>query len=59
MNDDNKKNFMKESSSHVSNMNSTLKNIKSDVMVDFVWVNSRGITIVTNKVASSLDLQTI
>jgi len=59
MNDDNKKNFMKESSSHVTNMNSTLKNIKSDVMVDFVWVNSRGITIVTNKVASSLDLQTI
>jgi len=36
MNDDNKKNFMKESSSHVTNINSALKNIKSEVMVDFV-----------------------
>jgi len=59
INNDNKKNFMKESSSHVTNMNSTLKNIKSDVMVDFVQVNPRSIIIVTNKVASSLDLQTI
>ena len=59
MNSDNKKNFMEESSSYVTNMNSILKSIKLDVMIDFVWVNPRGIIIVTNKVASSLDLQTI
>ena len=36
MNNDNKKNFIEKSSSHVTNMNSALKNIKSEVMVDFV-----------------------
>lgn len=36
MNDDSKKNFIEKSSSHVTNINSTLKNIKLDVMVDFV-----------------------
>jgi len=33
-NDDNKKHFIKESSSHISNINRALKNIKSDVMVN-------------------------
>ena len=59
MNNDNKKNFIEKSSSHITNMNSALKNIKSEVMVDFVWVNPKDIIIVTNKVASTLDLQTI
>ena len=59
MNNNNKKNFIEESNSHVTNMNSILKNIKLYVMVDFVWVNLRDIIIVTNKVTFSLDLQTI
>jgi len=59
MNNDNKKNFMEKSSSYVTNMNSTLKNIKLDVMVDFAQVDSRDIIIVTNKVVFSLNLQTI
>ena len=36
MNSDNIKKFMKKSSSHVSNLNRVLKNIKSEVIVDFV-----------------------
>ena len=36
MNKENKKNFMKESSAHVTNMNRVLKNIKLEVMVDFM-----------------------
>lgn len=36
MNNDNKKNFIEKSSSHITNMNSALKNIKLEVMVDFV-----------------------
>ena len=56
MNNDNKKNFMEESNSHVTNMNSVLKNIKSEVMVDFVWVDPKDIIIMTNKVALILDL---
>ena len=50
---------MKESSVHVTNMNKALKNIKTDVIVNFIWSDSRGIIIVTNKVALSLDLQMI
>ena len=36
MNNDNKKNFMEKSSGYVTNMNNTLKNIKSEIIVDFV-----------------------
>ncbi len=50
---------MDESSSHVLNLNRALKNIKLETMVNFVWSDSIGITIVTNKVALTLDLQTI
>jgi len=56
---DNKKNFMKESNIHVLNMNEALKNIKSNILVDFIYSDVASITIVTNKVTTSLDLQTI
>jgi len=59
MNNDNKAKFMKSSSSYITNLNRALKNIKSEVMVDFICMDQAGITIVTNKVTSSLDLQTI
>jgi len=59
INNNNKRNFMEKSSSHVTNMNSTLKDVKSEIMVDFVQVNFKDIIIVTNKVALILDLQTI
>lgn len=59
INNTNKNNFMKESSAHVTNMNKTLKNIKTDVMVDFIQKDLNGITIVTNKVVSTLELQII
>ena len=59
INSDNIKKFMKESSSYISNLNRALKNNKSEVMVDFVQSDSVGITIITNKVASALDLQSI
>jgi len=59
MNNDNKAKFMKLSSSYITNLNRALKNIKSEVMVDFICMDQAGITIVTNKVTSSLDLQTI
>ena len=56
---ENKVKFMEESSVHITNLNRALKNIKSEVMVDFVHSDQAGITIVTNKVASPLDLQMI
>jgi len=54
-----KKNFMDKSNAHVSNINRILKNIKSDILVDFIHTDATYIIVVTNKVASSLDLQTI
>jgi len=50
---------MEDSSNHITNLNRTLKKIKSDIMVDFIHQEQSGITIVTNKVISLLDLQTI
>ena len=50
---------MKKLSSHVTNINRVLKNIKSEVMADFIHMENSGLVIMTNKVASALDLQTI
>ena len=54
-----KKNFMDKSNAHVSNINRVLKNIKSNILVDFIHTDTADIIVVTNKVVSSLNLQTI
>jgi len=56
---DNKNRFMSNSSAHIGNINRVLKNIKLEVKANFVWAEQAGITIVTNKVTASLNLQTI
>ena len=56
---DNVNNFVKESSIHVANINRALKNIKLDIMANFIWVEKNGIIISTNKIVNPLDLQTI
>ena len=56
---DNKTKFIETFSTHITNINKVLKNIKSDIMVDFIQMNQAGVIIITNKVAFSLDLQTI
>ena len=50
---------MDKSNAHVSNINRVLKNIKSDILVDFIHTDTADIIVVTNKVVSSLNLQTI
>ena len=52
----NKTNFIKDNSNYVTNLNRILKNIKSDIMVDFIHQEISEITIVINKVTSTLDL---
>ena len=59
MNLDNANKFMKDSSIHVTNINRALKNIKSDVIADFIHIENRRVVIITNKVAGALNLQTI
>ena len=51
--------FMAFASNHITNINRALKNIKSDVLADYVQQESTGITIVTNNIALPSDLQTI
>ena len=59
MNTKNRICFMKDSNAYVSNINRALKNIKSEIVADFIYLNNRGIIITTNKVLSMLNLQTI
>ena len=59
MNNNNKIKIMEDSSNHVTNLNRSLKNIKSNIIVNFIQPDQSGITIVTNKVTSALELQTI
>jgi len=55
----NKAKFMASLSLQITNINSVLRNIKSDVMADFVWAEQLGIIITMNNVTLPLDLQTI
>ena len=59
MSNNNKTKFIEESSAYVTNINRALKNIKSEIMADFAHSDQADITIVTNKVTSLLDFQTI
>ena len=50
---------MKYSSTHISNLNRALRNIKSEAMVDFVYQELAGVVIITSKVSLELELQII
>jgi len=51
--------FIKDLSTHIVNINRILKNIKSSTMADFIHIDSKGIIITTNNIASLSDLQAI
>ena len=59
MNNDITKKFIKDSSSHVVNINWALKTIKSSIIANFIWVENKSIIIMTNNVSSGSDLQKI
>lgn len=56
---DNRSKFLELLNAYILNINRVLKDIKSEVIANFVHSNQAGIIIVMNKVASSLYLQTI
>ena len=56
MGNDNIDKFMKNSSIHVANLNRNLRNTKFEVLVDFIWSDLLGVTVVTNKVLLSSNL---
>jgi len=59
MNNDNKTKFIALSSNYIANLNKALKNIKSDVIVDYAYMDQNNIIIVTNKIAFLSNLQII
>ena len=56
INNDITKEFIKDSSSHVVNINQALKAIKSSTIASFIQVEDKGIVIMTNNVSLSSDL---
>ena len=52
-------NFIKDSSMHIININQIFKNIKFCIMADYICIDSKGIIITTNNIASPSDLQAI
>jgi len=56
---ENSNKFMGLVSIYITNINRTLKNIKSSILVDYAQRDSTGVVIITNKVALSSNLQTI
>ena len=55
----NKAKFIASLGVHITNINSILRNIKSNIIADFVRTNQHNIIIMINKVISTTDLQTI
>jgi len=59
MGKENSNKFMGSASIYITNINRALRNIKLDVLADYVQRESTRVIIVINKVASLSDLQTI
>ena len=55
MNNDITKEFIKNSSLHVANINHALKTIKSNTIADFICVDSKGMIITTNNISLRSD----
>ena len=56
MSGNNIKTFMSSSNNHVVNINQALKNIKSDVIIDFIYSDYRELVLVSNKVMAQLNI---
>jgi len=56
MSSNNFQKFMSLLNKHVFNINRVLKDIKLDIMADFICTDNRELIIITNKVASTLNL---
>ena len=59
MSNDNINKFMKESSLHVTNINQSLRNAKSELLANFIYLDISSVIVVTNKVMVQSDLYII
>jgi len=51
--------FMAKSNQHITNINRLLKNVKSDVLANFICTDNKEMIITTNKVATNSNLKVI
>ena len=56
---DNINRFMKNSSLYIANINKSLRNTKSEVLVGFIWSDTSSITMITNKITVQSNLYII
>jgi len=56
MNNDLSKRFIKDAANHVTNINCSLKSIKSNVCADFISADDKGVIISMNSVTSNSNL---
>jgi len=56
MNNEVAKRYLKDISMYIININHVLKNIKSNIITDFICIHNKGIIITTNNVTSLSDL---
>ncbi len=59
MNSQNTNKIMTKSNTHITNINRLLKDVKSDVLADFIHIDGKGMVITTNKVTANLNLNII
>ena len=50
---------MNTSSEHITNLNQTLKSTKSDLTIDFIYINYQSLIITSNRVMSLSDISII
>jgi len=56
---DNSRKFIFSLDNYIANFNCALKGIKSDTIIDFIYVDYRSLIITSNKVTSPLDTSII
>ena len=56
MESNNSKKFMKSSDDHITNLNCALKNIKSDTIIDYIYIDHCSLIVIANKVTISSKL---
>ena len=59
MSGDNINNFIKNLSLHVANINRLLRNVKLDVLIDYIQSDPTGVTFITNKVSQQSNMSII
>ena len=51
--------IMTKLNKHIININRSLKGIKFNISVDYIWLDNRDIVITTNRVAAKLDIKAV